>query len=99
MHEISKKEGTTRGCDMTEEFTKANEDFKNTPLKNMGLTKDINYPEFAQHPSNVDYLYFSEKPDLEFEKDLKNITRSIVKNNFFLRNIISLNLLKVIDKG
>ena len=88
MHEISKKEGTTRGCDMTEEFAKANEDFKNTPLKNMGLTKDINYPEFAQHPSNVDYLYFSEKPDLEFEKDLKNITRYIkADQTYFRRNL------------
>ena len=88
MHEISKKEGTTRGCDMTEEFAKANEDFKYTPLKNMGLTKDINYPEFAQHPSNVDYLYFSEKPDLEFEKDLKNITRYIkADQTYFRRNL------------
>ena len=57
MHEIGKKEGSTRGCDMTEEFAKANEDYKNVPIKNMGLTKDIKYPEFAQHPFNVDYLY------------------------------------------
>ena len=88
LHEISKKEGATRGCDMTEEFAKANEDFKNVPLKNMGLTKDINNPEFAQHPSIVDYLYFSEKNELEFEKDLKNITRYIkADQTYFKRNL------------
>ena len=88
MHEIGKKEGTTRGCDMTEEFAKANDDYKNIPIKNMGLTKDINFPEFAQHPSNVDYLYLSEKSDIEFEKDLKNITRYIkADQTYFKRNL------------
>ena len=87
-HEISKKEGATRGCDLTEEFAKANEDYKNVPIKNMGLTKDIHYPEFAQHPSIVDYLYFSEKNDLEFDKDLKNITRYIkADQTYFKRNL------------
>ena len=87
-HEISKKEGATRGCDLTEEFSKANEDYKNVPVKNMGLTKDIHYPEFAQHPSIVDYLYFSEKNDLEFDKDLKNITRYIkADQTYFKRNL------------
>ena len=88
MHEISKKEVTTRGCDMTEEFAKANEDYKNIPIKNMGLTKDIKFPEFAQHPSNVDYLYLSEKDDVDFEKDLKNITRYIkADQTYFKRNL------------
>ena len=88
LREISKKEGATRGCDMTEEFAKANEDYKNVPIKNMGLTKDINYPEFAQHPSNVDYLYFSEKNSTEFDKDLKNITRYIkADQTYFKRNL------------
>ena len=87
-HEITKKEGATRGCDLTEEFSKANEDYKNVPVKNMGLTKDIHYPEFAQHPSIVDYLYFSEKNDLEFDKDLKNITRYIkADQTYFKRNL------------
>ena len=88
MHEIGKKEGSTRGCDMTEEFAKANEDYKNVPIKNMGLTKDIKYPEFAQHPSNVDYLYLSEKSDIDFEKDLKNIARYIkADQTYFKRNL------------
>ena len=88
MHEIGKKEGTTRACDMTEEFAKANEDYKNVPIKNMGINKDINYPEFAQHPSNVDYLYLSEKSSIEFEKDLKNISRYIkADQTYFKRNL------------
>ena len=88
MHEIGKKEVTTKVCDMTEEFAKANEDYKNIPIKNMGLTKDIKYPEFAQHPSNVDYLYLSEKSDIDFEKDLKNITRYIkADQTYFKRNL------------
>ena len=88
MHEIGRKEGATRGCDMTEEFARANEDYKNVPIKNMGLTKDINYPEFAQHPSNVDYLFLSEKSDIEFEKDLKNIARYIkADQTYFKRNL------------
>ena len=88
MREIGKKEGTTRACDMTEEFAKANEDYKNVPIKNMGINKDINYPEFAQHPSNVDYLYLSEKNSIEFEKDLKNISRYIkADQTYFKRNL------------
>ena len=61
MHEIGKREVTTRGGDLTEEFAKANEDYKNVPLKNMGLTNDINFPEFTQHTSNVDYLFLVKK--------------------------------------
>ena len=88
MREIGKKEGTSRACDMTEEFAKANEDYKNVPIKNMGINKDINYPEFAQHPSNVDYLYLSEKSSVEFEKDLKNISRYIkADQTYFKRNL------------
>ena len=87
LHEINKKEGATRGCDMTEEFSKANKDYKNVPIKNMGLTKDIHYPEFAQHPSIVDYLFFSEKNDIEFEKDIKNITRYIKADQIILNEI------------
>ena len=88
VHEISKREVTTRGGDLTEEFAKANEDYKNIPLKNIGLTKDIIFPEFAQHPSNVDYLYLSEKDSLDFEKDLKNITRYIkADQTYFKRNL------------
>ena len=88
MREIGKKEGTTRACDMTEEFAKANEDYKNVPIKNMGINKDINYPEFAQHPSNVDYLYLSEKSSVDFEKDLKNISRYIkADQTYFKRNL------------
>ena len=88
MHEIGKKEGTTRGCDMTDEFAKANEDYKNVPIKNMGLTQDINFPEFAQHPSNVDYLYLSEKNHVEFKKDLDNISRYIkIDQTYFRRNL------------
>ena len=88
MHEIGRKEGATRGCDMTEEFARANEDYRHVPIKNMGLTKDINFPEFAQHPSNVDYLYLSEKSDIEFEKDLKNIARYIkADQTYFKRNL------------
>ena len=88
MHEIGKKEGSSRGCDMTEEFAKANDDYKNVPIKNMGLTKDITFPEFAQHPINVDYLYLSEKSDIYFEKDLKNITRYIkADQTYFKRNL------------
>ena len=88
MHEIGKKEGITRGCDMTEEFAKANEDYKNVPIKNMGLTKDIKYPEFAQHPSNVDYLYLSEKSDVDFKRDLTHIERYIkADQTYFKRNL------------
>ena len=88
MHEIGKREVTSKVCDMTEEFAKANEDYKNIPIKNMGLTKDIRYPELAQHPSNVDYLYLSEQKDIDFEKDLKNITRYIkADQTYFKRNL------------
>ena len=88
MHEIGKKEGTKRECDMTEEFAKANEDFKNVPIKNMGLSDDIKFREFAQHPSNVDYLYLSEQSDKDFEKDLNIITRYIkADQTYFKRNL------------
>ena len=86
--DISKKEESPLSCDMNEEFSPANNKFKNWNITKMNLPKEIKYKEFSLHPSNLDYLKLSECDYNDLKNDLEEITRLIkVDQTYGRRNV------------